>query len=287
MSETRGRADAQSALTEAARTGATLRFLYRAAADARPEWRTRRISRVAPPYFYAATPKRSGIRYRLDRVVAVDVPQPARPPAAITPNIRSPYALTPKPRPTPPPPRKPSKAGWWWAAAAAVVVVTLWWPSDETPSTESTYTPPVANASLLPSGGTVGVNVTRATAAPTVASRSVSQAGVTQSSTNRIAAAPPCASYDCDCADFASREQLMLVFNSTPGDPHRLDADSDGVPCEDGVGGGSAGSGTTTTAPGTFIPYEGNGGGPTLCRDGTYSRSSGRGTCSHHGGIAR
>jgi LysM repeat protein len=36
-----------------------------------------------------------------------------------------------------------------------------------------------------------------------------------------------------------------------------------------------------------FIPYEGNGAGPTLCRDGTYSRSSGRGTCSHHGGIAR
>lgn len=36
-----------------------------------------------------------------------------------------------------------------------------------------------------------------------------------------------------------------------------------------------------------FIPYQGNGGGPTLCRDGTYSHSSGRGTCSHHGGIAR
>lgn len=35
------------------------------------------------------------------------------------------------------------------------------------------------------------------------------------------------------------------------------------------------------------IPYPGNGGGPTLCRDGSISGSSGRGTCSHHGGIAR
>lgn len=39
--------------------------------------------------------------------------------------------------------------------------------------------------------------------------------------------------------------------------------------------------------PGEFIPYKGNGRGPTLCRDNTWSHSSGRGTCSHHGGIAR
>ena len=38
--------------------------------------------------------------------------------------------------------------------------------------------------------------------------------------------------------------------------------------------------------PGEFIPYPGNGGGPTLCSDGTYSHSSGRGTCSHHGGVS-
>lgn len=35
-----------------------------------------------------------------------------------------------------------------------------------------------------------------------------------------------------------------------------------------------------------FIPYEGNGRGPTLCTDGQWSHSSGRGTCSHHGGVA-
>jgi hypothetical protein len=38
--------------------------------------------------------------------------------------------------------------------------------------------------------------------------------------------------------------------------------------------------------PRTFIPYPGNGGGPTLCSDGTYSHSTGRGTCSGHGGIS-
>ncbi len=39
-------------------------------------------------------------------------------------------------------------------------------------------------------------------------------------------------------------------------------------------------------ATGAFIAYAGNGGGPTLCSDGSLSHSSGRGTCSHHGGIA-
>jgi hypothetical protein len=43
----------------------------------------------------------------------------------------------------------------------------------------------------------------------------------------------------------------------------------------------------TPVPPGNFIPYPGNGGGPTRCRDGSISNSSGRGTCSHHGGIAR
>lgn len=41
-----------------------------------------------------------------------------------------------------------------------------------------------------------------------------------------------------------------------------------------------------TVATGGFIPYEGNGGGPTLCADGAMSHSSGRGTCSGHGGIS-
>lgn len=47
----------------------------------------------------------------------------------------------------------------------------------------------------------------------------------------------------------------------------------------------SPGTPVTPPVPGEFIPYPGNGGGPTLCADGMYSHSSGRGTCSHHGGI--
>jgi len=39
--------------------------------------------------------------------------------------------------------------------------------------------------------------------------------------------------------------------------------------------------------PGPTLVYPGNGGGPTPCRDGTVSNSSGQGTCSGHGGIAR
>jgi hypothetical protein len=38
--------------------------------------------------------------------------------------------------------------------------------------------------------------------------------------------------------------------------------------------------------PNAFIKYKGNGGGPTLCKDGQYSNSSGSGTCSGHGGVA-
>jgi hypothetical protein len=37
---------------------------------------------------------------------------------------------------------------------------------------------------------------------------------------------------------------------------------------------------------GAFIPYPGNGYGPTPCADGMWSNSGGSGTCSHHGGIS-
>ncbi|MBD2113765.1 MULTISPECIES: thermonuclease family protein [Cyanophyceae] len=43
---------------------------------------------------------------------------------------------------------------------------------------------------------------------------------------------PACVSGDCDCGDFATWEQAQAVLNATPGDPHRLDGDSDGVACE-------------------------------------------------------
>ena len=40
--------------------------------------------------------------------------------------------------------------------------------------------------------------------------------------------------------------------------------------------------GVALTPPGQFIPYAGNGRGPTVCNDGTVSHSAGRGTCSGH-----
>ncbi|MGG6239196.1 thermonuclease family protein [Nodosilinea sp. AN01ver1] len=43
---------------------------------------------------------------------------------------------------------------------------------------------------------------------------------------------PACTSSDCDCGDFATWEQAQAVLNASPGDPHRLDGDSDGVACE-------------------------------------------------------
>ena len=43
---------------------------------------------------------------------------------------------------------------------------------------------------------------------------------------------PACINSDCNCSDFESRAQVDAVFRAYPGDPFRLDGDSDGVPCE-------------------------------------------------------
>jgi hypothetical protein len=38
---------------------------------------------------------------------------------------------------------------------------------------------------------------------------------------------------DLDCGDFSSWEEAQAFYESQgPGDPHRLDADSDGIACE-------------------------------------------------------
>jgi hypothetical protein len=64
---------------------------------------------------------------------------------------------------------------------------------------------------------------------------------------------------DYDCADFANQaeaEEYLL-----PGDPYNLDADSDGIACEDlpcpcsySPGGSGGGDGSTTTAPTPAAP---------------------------------
>jgi micrococcal nuclease len=43
---------------------------------------------------------------------------------------------------------------------------------------------------------------------------------------------PACITSDCDCSDFSSWRQAQDVLESSPGDPHRLDGDKDGVACE-------------------------------------------------------
>ena len=43
---------------------------------------------------------------------------------------------------------------------------------------------------------------------------------------------PACVNSDCNCSDFQSRAQVDAVFRAYPGDPFKLDGDSDGVPCE-------------------------------------------------------
>lgn len=47
---------------------------------------------------------------------------------------------------------------------------------------------------------------------------------------------------DRDCPDFATQAEAQAAFDAVPGDPERLDADGDGVACEDGEGGGQVGT---------------------------------------------
>lgn len=49
--------------------------------------------------------------------------------------------------------------------------------------------------------------------------------------------AQPASQWNCsgdryNCSDFSSRAELMSYFNACPGDPSKLDANNDGVPCE-------------------------------------------------------
>jgi hypothetical protein len=48
---------------------------------------------------------------------------------------------------------------------------------------------------------------------------------------------------DLDCADFANQEEAQAVLERDPGDPNGLDADNDGIACEELAGGGGGGRG--------------------------------------------
>lgn len=65
---------------------------------------------------------------------------------------------------------------------------------------------------------------------------------------------------DKNCSDFATREDAQSVLNANPSDPNELDADNDGLACEQlpsrtsssgaGYGAQSGGSGRASTASG-------------------------------------
>jgi hypothetical protein len=63
-------------------------------------------------------------------------------------------------------------------------------------------------------------------------------------------AEPVATASDYDCSDFATQEEAQEYLE--PGDPDRLDADNDGIACEDlpsGGGGGGGGGGSSEPPP--------------------------------------
>jgi hypothetical protein len=69
-------------------------------------------------------------------------------------------------------------------------------------------------------------------------------------SAGAIVAFPSSALADYDCADFATQEEAQEYL--LPGDPYNLDADGDGIACEDlpsGGGGRGGGGGSAEPAP--------------------------------------
>lgn len=52
------------------------------------------------------------------------------------------------------------------------------------------------------------------------------------------------AQQDLNCDDFATQEEAQAVYNQDPSDPHGLDADDDGIACEELASGGTGAGGT-------------------------------------------
>ena len=60
---------------------------------------------------------------------------------------------------------------------------------------------------------------------------------------------------DQNCDDFATQEEAQAVLDADPSDPNGLDADDDGIACEDLPSGGGSPAPTTTvvSAPGDDV----------------------------------
>ncbi|MER5450245.1 excalibur calcium-binding domain-containing protein [Streptomyces sp. NPDC002764] len=83
--------------------------------------------------------------------------------------------------------------------------------------------------------------------------RTLSTAALALLATVGPAAAVAHAQNDLNCSDFAFQEDAQAVFNSDPSDPNRLDADNDGIACEDLPHRATA----TATAAATAVPRRG------------------------------
>ena len=58
---------------------------------------------------------------------------------------------------------------------------------------------------------------------------------------------------DLDCADFSSQEEAQAELESDPSDPNNLDADDDGIACEDFDYGGAPPGGEPTSGETTAV----------------------------------
>jgi Excalibur calcium-binding domain len=77
---------------------------------------------------------------------------------------------------------------------------------------------------------------------------------------------------DIDCEDFASQPQSQMFFDTNgggPGDRHALDADNDGIPCEDTE------NWTVDARTTSVVTSSPSGGSPGRCWINGYTRKNG------------
>jgi hypothetical protein len=59
---------------------------------------------------------------------------------------------------------------------------------------------------------------------------------------------------DYDCADFETQAQATAILERDPSDPHYLDGEGDGVPCEDLPAGGGSSADTSSPSDAAAVP---------------------------------
>ncbi|MBK3644565.1 excalibur calcium-binding domain-containing protein [Streptomyces sp. MBT33] len=92
-----------------------------------------------------------------------------------------------------------------------------------------------------------------------ICTRTLSTTALALLATVGPAAAVAHAQSDRDCSDFVFQEEAQAVFDSDPSDPDRLDADNDGIACEDlpHRPTATAPATPTATAAATAVPQRG------------------------------